>query len=30
MDNKLGKNNWKNANKKPVLNKDLWQELFVP
>ena len=22
------KNNWKNANKKPVLNKDLWQELL--
>jgi ribonuclease HI len=21
------KNNWKNANRKPVLNKDLWQEL---
>lgn len=22
------KNNWRNANKKPVLNKELWQELF--
>ncbi len=22
------KNNWKSANKKPVLNKDLWQELL--
>ncbi|MCX6754493.1 MAG: ribonuclease HI [Candidatus Nomurabacteria bacterium] len=23
------KNNWKTANKKPVLNKDLWQELIT-
>lgn len=22
------KNNWRNANKKPVLNKELWQELY--
>ena len=22
------KNNWRNANKKPVLNKDLWEELY--
>ncbi len=23
------KNNWRNAAKKPVLNKELWQELFI-
>ena len=23
------KNNWRNAAKKPVLNKELWQELYI-
>ena len=23
------KNNWRNANKKPVLNRELWEELYV-
>ena len=23
------KNNWRNANKKPVLNRDLWEELYI-